>query len=166
MLFSCTSKIKKNEDANISQEAVEIVETAETENNYEAIPSEEAAVVIDEKTEIAIQEVEVQDRVLFEYDSSEISEEAKKILDTQADWLKSDTSITITIEGHCDEKGTREYNIALGEKRAEAAKSYLVSNGVSDSRIKIISYGKERPAFFGVSNNAMAKNRRAVTIVN
>lgn len=114
----------------------------------------------------ASQEVEVQDRVFFGYDSSEVNDEAKKILDVQVAWLKSDPNIKITIEGHCDERGTREYNIALGEKRANSAKKYLVANGINASRIKTVSYGKERPAFFGATEAIFNKNRRAVTVVN
>lgn len=111
-------------------------------------------------------EIEVQDRVFFGYDSSEISDEAKKILDTQALWLNSDPSIKITLEGHCDERGTREYNIALGDRRATAAKNYLVkTGGVAAARIKTVSYGKERPAYFGTDEETISKNRRAVTVV-
>jgi peptidoglycan-associated lipoprotein len=84
----------------------------------------------------------------------------------QAKWLKEHPAISMVIEGHCDERGTREYNIALGDKRANSAKSYLTSNGVDSARIKTISYGKERPAFFGTNEDVLAKNRRAVTVVN
>lgn len=125
---------------------------------------EQQAEELDQQTQA--QEVEVQDRVFFGYDSSEINDEAKKILDVQIAWLKSDPTIKITIEGHCDERGTREYNIALGEKRANSAKKYLVAGGVESSRIKTVSFGKERPAFFGATEAIFSKNRRAVTVVN
>lgn len=72
----------------------------------------------------------------------------------------------MTIEGHCDERGTREYNIALGEKRANVVKNYLIAGGISDSRLKVVSYGKERPAFFGEGEEVKSKNRRAVTVMN
>lgn len=121
---------------------------------------------LDQQTASQEKEVEVQDRVFFVYDSSEVNGEAKKILDVQVAWLKSDSSIKITIEGHCDERGTREYNIALGEKRANSVKKYLVANGVEAARIKTVSYGKERPAFFGANETIFSKNRRAVTVVN
>lgn len=164
LLISCHSKVKKNDASETA--AVKIEDKSTEQKNYQAIADAEAAAALDKQTQAQIQEVEVQDRVLFGYDSSDLTDEAKKILDTQAAWLKSDNTLKITIEGHCDERGTREYNIALGDKRASAAKSYLVANGVDASRIKVISYGKERPAFFGTSDEVMAKNRRAVAVVN
>ncbi len=127
---------------------------------------ENQAEALDQQTEAQSQEVEVQDRVFFGYDSSDVNDEAKKILDVQVAWLKSDPSIRITIEGHCDERGTREYNIALGEKRANSVKKYLVASGVEATRIKTVSFGKERPAFFGATEEIFNKNRRAVTVIN
>jgi len=107
----------------------------------------------------------VGDRVFFEYDSAMISSEAQQTLDRQAAWLKQYSSINVTVEGHCDERGTREYNLALGERRASAAKKYLVSLGIAASRISTISYGKERPAVVGSDESSWSQNRRAVTVV-
>ena len=165
LLASCSSKVKNNEEVQSSAD-VKIEDKSADQNTYQSIADEQAAASLDQQTQAQIQEVEVQDRVLFGYDSADLSDESKKVLDTQSAWLKSDASIRVTIEGHCDERGTREYNIALGEKRANAAKSYLIANGVDASRIKTISYGKERPAFFGSNEDVLAKNRRAVTVVN
>ncbi|MGE3622747.1 MAG: peptidoglycan-associated lipoprotein Pal [Bdellovibrionales bacterium] len=109
--------------------------------------------------------VNVGDRVFFEFNASDISSEARATLDRQAAWLKKYPNIDVTIEGHCDERGTREYNLALGDRRATAVKNYLVSNGVSASRVKTISYGKERPAVLGHNEAAWAQNRRGVTVV-
>jgi peptidoglycan-associated lipoprotein len=106
------------------------------------------------------------DRVFFAFDRSDISPEARQILTRQADWLRRYPNVTVTIEGHCDERGTREYNLALGERRAQAVKNVLVASGISASRISTISYGKERPAVVGSSEDAYAQNRRAVTVVN
>jgi peptidoglycan-associated lipoprotein len=106
------------------------------------------------------------DRVFFAFDRSDISPEARQILTRQADWLRRYPNVTVTIEGHCDERGTREYNLALGERRAQAAKNVLVASGISASRISTISYGKERPALVGSSEESYAQNRRAVTVVN
>ena len=106
------------------------------------------------------------DRVFFEYDSSALSAEAKATLSAQAAFLAGNPSVTITVEGHCDERGTREYNLALGERRATAARDYLVAQGVNAARIKTISYGKERPAAVGSNEEAWAKNRRSVTVLN
>ncbi|HEX3521569.1 MAG TPA: peptidoglycan-associated lipoprotein Pal [Stellaceae bacterium] len=106
------------------------------------------------------------DRVFFAFDRSDITPEAQEILARQADWLRRYPNVTVTIEGHCDERGTREYNLALGERRAQAVKNVLVASGIPASRISTISYGKERPAVVGSSEDAYAQNRRAVTTVN
>lgn len=106
------------------------------------------------------------DRVFFAFDRSDISPEAQQTLARQADWLRRYPNVAVTIEGHCDERGTREYNLALGERRAQAVKNVLVAMGIPASRIATISYGKERPAVVGSSEEAYAQNRRAVTTVN
>jgi peptidoglycan-associated lipoprotein len=106
------------------------------------------------------------DRVFFAFDRSDITPEARETLTRQADWLRRYPNVTVTIEGHCDERGTREYNLALGERRAQAAKNVLVALGIPASRISTISYGKERPAVVGSTEEAYAQNRRAVTVVN
>ena len=106
------------------------------------------------------------DRIFFAFDRSDISPEAREILARQADWLRRYPNVTVTIEGHCDERGTREYNLALGERRAQAAKNVLVALGIPAARISTISYGKERPAVVGSTEEAYAQNRRAVTVVN
>lgn len=107
----------------------------------------------------------ITDRVYFATDSSIVDAEGQATLDRQAEWLKANGNVNITVEGHADERGTREYNIALGERRATAAKSYLVSQGVAASRISTISYGKERPAATGNDEGAWSQNRRAVTVI-
>lgn len=106
------------------------------------------------------------DRIFFAFDSSEITPEAQLVLQRQAEWLKRYANVTVTIEGHTDERGTREYNLALGERRAQAASNVLVALGIPVSRISTISYGKERPAVPGSTEEAYAQNRRAVTVVN
>lgn len=105
------------------------------------------------------------DTVLFGLDEYDIDPEARRILDTQAQWLAAHPQARITIEGHCDERGTREYNLALGDRRANAAKNYLAARGVSPDRVTTVSYGKERPVAMGSDDSAWAQNRRAVTIV-
>jgi peptidoglycan-associated lipoprotein len=106
------------------------------------------------------------DRVLFGYDSSDIDGAAQEILRKEAGWLQTNSSVRITIEGHCDERGTREYNLALGDRRAESVKSYLVSLGVSAGRINTVSYGKERPEQVGSDDTSYAANRRGVTVIS
>ena len=103
--------------------------------------------------------------VNFSVDQYDIDPTARAILDNQAEWLGRNPRVRITIEGHCDERGTREYNLALGDRRANAAKNYLAARGVDAARMTTISYGKERPAALGSDDTSYAQNRRAVTIV-
>ncbi len=107
----------------------------------------------------------VGDRVFFAYDSTDLAPEAIDTLNRQVEWLNRYPSVNITVEGHADERGTREYNLALGERRAQAVKTYLSSMGVSASRLNTISYGKERPAVVGADASSWAQNRRAVTTI-
>ena len=108
-----------------------------------------------------------EDRVFFAYDSSSLTDNAEEVLDTQVNWLnmRKHKNVNVVVQGYCDERGTREYNLALGERRANAVKNYLVSQGVEADRISVISYGKERPAVLGNNEAAWAQNRRAVTVV-
>ncbi len=110
--------------------------------------------------------MQVGDRVFFDYNKSSFLPEGEETLRRQSEFLRDNPDMTITIEGHCDERGTREYNIALGERRAEAAKAYLVSLGISADRIATLSYGKERPSVIGHSNQAWSQNRIAVTKID
>ncbi len=130
-------------------------------NNYDVIDTEEEATAINRKAEVNQPK---QDRVFFKFDSSALSEQSKKVLDETANWLKNNKDINILIEGHCDERGTREYNLALGQRRADAAKKYIVSKGIDSIRIKTISYGKERPAVVGKGEAIWSKNRRSVIV--
>jgi peptidoglycan-associated lipoprotein len=110
-------------------------------------------------------EVNVGDRVFFGYDSFTLTPEAISQLELQAQWMRQYPSVNVTVEGHADERGTREYNLALGDRRASAAKNYLVSLGVSPMRVTTLSYGKERPEMLGANSESCAKNRRAVSLV-
>ena len=110
--------------------------------------------------------VNVGDRVFFNYDSSELDTDAQELLQDQVAWLKQYSDVSVIIEGHCDERGTREYNLALGEKRAQSVKNYIINLGISADRVSTISYGKERPAVVGSNDGAWAQNRRSVTTVN
>ena len=108
----------------------------------------------------------VGDRVFFDFDKYNLKPPALTTLEAQSAWLNKYPSVTVTIEGHCDERGTREYNLALGERRAQAVKDYLVSLGVDANRVATISYGKERPVAPGQNESAWSQNRRGVTVVN
>lgn len=105
------------------------------------------------------------DTVYFDTDVHELDAEARSILDQQARWLVANPDVRVTIEGHADERGTREYNLALGERRANSAKNYLAARGVDASRMTTISYGKEQPVALGSDPASWAQNRRAVTVV-
>ncbi len=106
----------------------------------------------------------VSDTIYFAYDSSSLSAEAKAVLSAQAQYLRDNPSTSVVIEGHADERGTREYNLALGERRANSVRQYLVGAGVDSSRVTTISYGKERPVAPGSDETSWALNRRGVTV--
>jgi peptidoglycan-associated lipoprotein len=109
--------------------------------------------------------VNVGDRVFFDLNKWNVRPDQRAALDRQAEWLKRFPQVTVTIEGHCDERGTREFNLALGAKRAAAVKNYLVAAGINPNRVETISYGKERPEVAGSNEEAWRQNRRGVTVV-
>ena len=108
----------------------------------------------------------VGDRVFFDTDMSTIREDGRATLNRQAEWLKKYTNYQITVEGHCDERGTREYNLALGERRANSISNYLTALGIDKGRVSTISYGKERPICTDSNESCWSQNRRGVTAVN
>jgi len=110
-------------------------------------------------------EINVGDRVFYDFDKFNLKPDARAQIERWAAWLKTYPNVRVTIEGHADERGTREYNIALGDRRANSAMEYLVSLGINANRIKTISYGKERPAVLGSNERAWSQNRRAVAVV-
>ena len=109
--------------------------------------------------------VNVGDRVFFGFDKYDLAGEARRTLELQAAWLKKYPQYKVVVEGHADERGTREYNLALGERRANSVKDYLIALGIDPSRIETISYGKERPVALGHDEESWAKNRRAVSVI-
>lgn len=133
---------------------------ASTDSAEEASATTSAAVVQNEDFAQT-----AKDRVFFGFDKSSLTSEAVNTLKAQAEWLQANPDTKVIVEGHTDDRGTREYNLALGERRAVAVKNYLISRGVDAKRIKTISYGKERPAVVGANEAAWAQNRRAVTVV-
>jgi peptidoglycan-associated lipoprotein len=110
--------------------------------------------------------VDVGDRVFFDFDKYSLKAKARQTLERQATFLKNNAGVKVVLQGHADERGTREYNLALGERRASAAKNYLVALGINPNRITIISYGKERPSVAGSNETAWSQNRRAVTVIS
>ncbi|WP_404426269.1 peptidoglycan-associated lipoprotein Pal [Thalassospira australica] len=109
--------------------------------------------------------VNVGDRVFFGFDKYDLSGEARRTLELQSAWLKKYPQYKVVVEGHADERGTREYNLALGERRANSVKDYLVALGIDPSRVETISYGKERPVALGHDEESWAKNRRSVSVI-
>ena len=109
---------------------------------------------------------QVGDTVNFDFDSAELTVSARSTLNRQSAFLSLNPDLMIVIEGHADERGTREYNLALGERRATAVRDYLVAKGINSARVRTVSYGKERPAVAGSDEAAWAKNRRAATVLN
>lgn len=144
---SCGNKISSTDASSIGQQ--------DDSMNTAAVGAEESSLI----------QAAGSDRVLFAFDSSALSAEATDTLTKQAEFLKLHPAVAVVIEGHADERGTREYNLGLGERRAAAAKHYLVLKGVAADRIGIVSYGKERPAVDGHNEEAWRENRRAVTVV-
>ncbi len=153
---SSTDDASMEEQATVGQEGTSgpLNEIYGGENQQGAAPGTQADFVVN-----------VGDRVFFGYDQYDLTQEARDILGRQATWLNQYANLRITVEGHADERGTREYNLALGERRANAVKSYIVALGVDASRITTVSYGKERPAVPGSNETAWSQNRRGVTVV-
>ena len=119
------------------------------------------------KQEVLTEElIEVGDRVFFDYDKSRFKNEGVETLKRQARFLLKNKNLTVRIEGHCDHRGTREYNLALGERRAYSVKNFLISLGIEETRISVISYGKERPQSLNNDEASWAQNRTAVTVIN
>ena len=109
-------------------------------------------------------QAQVGDRVFFGFDRYDLTPKARDVIERQSDWLKRFPDITVTVAGHADERGTREYNLALGERRANSVKNYLVALGVEPNRIRTVSYGKEQPVDPRSAEDAWSKNRRGVTV--
>ena len=128
--------------------------------------SSSAAAAKTEADNLADKLAEVGNTVYFDFDSSELSDNAQMTLNRQAAFLNVNPTLVIVIEGHADERGTREYNLALGDRRAVAVRDYLLAKGLNSARVRTVSYGKERPAVEGSNEAAWEKNRRAATVLN
>ena len=163
-LAACSTTPKDTADSSGSGSSSSTSDVSSSEEGTITEPSPESASIAPGSQEDLI--VNVGDRVFFNYDSSELDSDAQELLQDQVAWLKQYSDVSVIVEGHCDERGTREYNLALGEKRAQSVKNYLISLGVSSDRVSTISYGKERPSVVGSNDGAWAQNRRSVTVVN
>jgi len=160
LVLSLTACSKK-QTADTTSDDAEVTETAPVPE-----PEVEETAMETEPIEDDSMKMPVLDDVFFLYDSAKLSGDAKRMLESNANQIKDASGASITIEGHCDERGTIAYNLALGERRAKAAKDYLVSLGVSAGSVKVISYGKERPFSMGHDESSWSKNRRAHFIVS
>ena len=163
-LAACSTTPKDTADSSGSGSSSSSSDVSSSEEGTITETSPESASTIPGSQEDLI--VNVGDRIFFNYDSSDLDSDAQELLQDQVAWLKQYSDVSVIVEGHCDERGTREYNLALGEKRASAVRDYLVIQGIDPDRIKVISYGKEKPAVVGSNSMAWSKNRRAVTVIN
>ena len=162
-LAACSTTPKDTADSSGSGSSSSSSDVSSEEGTIIETSPETASIVPGSQEDLI---VNVGDRVFFNYDSSDLDSDAQELLQDQVAWLKQYSDVSVIVEGHCDERGTREYNLALGEKRAQSVKNYLISLGISSDRVTTISYGKERPAVVGSNDGAWAQNRRSVTIVN
>ena len=150
-----------------SESEIEVDSNASDENGSQISVSDNTDARDKTKQEVLTEElIEVGDRVFFDYDKSRFKNEGVETLKRQARFLLKNKNLTVRIEGHCDHRGTREYNLALGERRAYSVKNFLVSLGIEESRISVISYGKERPQSLNNDEASWAQNRTAVTVIN
>lgn len=138
-------------------------DTIDTEEEANAVAAEQTKkeYLLDTKSKTE----KISDRVFFDFNKDNLTEEATSVLDATADWLSRNPEVKLLVEGHTDERGTKEYNIGLGQRRASSVRKYLESKGIDAARIKIISYGKERPEFAGSNEEAWSRNRRAVSVI-
>ena len=148
-----TIKEEKVEEQSIKESPL----SAQVEAKAEAEAKDELASIAEKEEWLAI--------VYFEFDSSTIRDDMKPVLDKNIEWIRKRQGVKVEIQGHADEKGTNEYNIALGERRAQGIKKYLADSGINEARISIISYGEERPADLGHTEEAWAKNRRVEFVI-
>jgi peptidoglycan-associated lipoprotein len=139
---------------------VSACKTTSSNDSYDVIDTEEQA----GEENLTVETTTAEDRVYFGLDKYNLNKKSEEVLNVQAEWLKNTPEVNILIEGHCDERGTREYNLALGERRANAVRDYLIKKGVSRKRVRTVSYGKERPIYLGTGENIWSKNRVAITV--
>lgn len=162
-LAACSTTPKDTADSSGSGSSSSSSDVSSSEEGTITETSPESASIAPGSQEDLI--VNVGDRVFFNYDSSDLDSDAQELLQDQVAWLKQYSDVSVIVEGHCDERGTREYNLALGDKRAFAVYSYLAQAGVDTNRMEYVSWGKERPDVIGSDETAYAQNRRGVTLV-
>jgi peptidoglycan-associated lipoprotein len=161
LLFNACGK-KAAKVAPVQAPVVEKVEEPTPQIEKPVLSEEE---IFQQKTIEDLNRDQIMKKINFDFDKYQVREDMKPIIQTNADWMLKFSTVQVLIEGHCDERGTIEYNIALGEKRAEAAKNYLASLGVNAANIKIVSYGKSKPLVQGMDEASYFQNRRAEFVI-
>lgn len=159
---STTSSDSASDSASSSAAGTSSASASSSDSSTSASSSSSAANALSPAEKLA----KVGNTVFFDFDSAALSYDAQVTLSRQAAFLQLNPEAVVVIEGHCDERGTREYNLALGDRRASAARDFLLAKGIDAARIRTVSYGKERPAMLGSNEEAWAKNRRAATVLN
>ena len=163
---SCTKKMVKTESAPAVQSEVSKAPDRSAVEAEQAKRQQEDRLRAEAAAQEAAGTAFVDENIYFNFDSSLLSDEAQKVLNRKADYLRTYLGVNVTIEGHCDERGTDAYNIVLGEQRASSVKNFLVNLGISTDRVNTVSYGKDRPIAKGHDEASWAKNRRAQFVIN
>jgi len=163
---SCTQKVVQTQIVPTTQAEVQKASEQSAEETEQARRLQEDRLRAEATAREAAETAFVNANIHFAFDSSVLSDQAQQILNSKADYLRTNPGVTVTVEGHCDERGTDAYNIALGERRAESVKNFLVNLGISTNRLNTISYGEERPIARGQNEAVWAKNRRAQFVIN
>ena len=163
---SCTKKVVQTEPVSTTQPEVSKEPDSSAEKDEQTGQQQEDRLRAEAAAREAAGTAFVSENIHFSFDSSVLSDQAQHILNSKADYLLANSDVTVTLEGHCDARGTEAYNIALGERRAESVKNFLVDLGISANRLNTISYGEERPIAMGQDEASWAKNRRAQFVIN
>ena len=163
---SCNKKMVQTEPVQTTQPEIQKASDGSTEEAEQAGQLQEDRLQGEEAGREPAGAAFITENIYFSFDSSLLSDQAQQILNSKADYLRINSGVTVTVEGHCDERGTDAYNIVLGERRAESVKNFLVDLGISANRLNTISYGEERPIAMGQDEASWAKNRRAQFMVN
>ena len=168
MLFtaSCAKEVVQTQSASTTEPEAQTAPESPQEEAEQAGQPEENRLWEEAAAREASEKAFVSENVHFAFDSSALSDQARQILNSKADYLRTNPDITITIEGHCDDRGTDAYNMALGEQRAESVKIFLAGLGIDNNRLNTVSYGEERPIAMGHNQASWAENRRAPFVVN
>ena len=163
---SCTKKVVQTEPAKTTPPEVSKASDETAGEAKQAEQLQEDQLQAEEAAREAAGMAFVNENILFSFDSFVLSDQAQQILNSKADYMRTNSGVTVTVEGHCDERGTEAYNIALGERRAESVKEFLIDLGISANRLNTVSYGEERPVDTGQNEASWAKNRRAQFVIN